>query len=444
MSLIATEIILILILIIANGIFSGSEMAVISARKVRLEQLANRGNKNARVALKLANAPNNFLSTVQIGITLIGILSGAVAGATIAERLELVLEGNTILKPYSEGISVGVVVGLIAYLSLVIGELVPKRIALNNPEQIACSVAKPMRFLSRLAAPLVHLLSISMELLLKLLGIKDSEEPFVTEEEIKVLIRQGAESGMFEESEQEMVERVFRLGDRSVKSLMTPRTKIIWLDLESSLTEILQKVNNSNYSRFPVARGSIDQCVGIVRGSRLLATQLFNQNAELESLMQSPLYVAESTRALNVLEQFKQTGIHIALVTDEYGGIEGLVTLTDLMEAIVGDLPLIETQEEPMAIQREDGSWLLDGLLAIDEFRGIFNDKSLPEMQIHVYHTLGGFVMHSLMHIPQSGEHFEWGGLWFEVMDMDGTRVDKVLVTPIQRKIPETENINDE
>jgi putative hemolysin len=171
---------------------------------------------------------------------------------------------------------------------------------------------------------------------------------------------------------------------------------------------------------------------------------LFNQTAELESLMQSPLYVAESTRALNVLEQFKQTGIHIALVTDEYGGIEGLVTLTDLMEAIVGDLPLVETQEEPMVIQREDGSWLLDGLLAIDEFRGIFGDESLPEMQIHVYHTLGGFVMHSLMHIPQSGEHFEWGGLRFEVMDMDGTRVDKVLVTPIQCKIPETENINDE
>ncbi len=444
MSSITTEIILILILIVANGIFSCSEIAVISARKVRLEQAANRGNRNARVALKLANAPNNFLSTVQIGITLIGILSGAVAGATIAERLELVLEGNTILKPYSEGISVVIVVGLITYLSLVIGELVPKRIALNNPEQIACLVAKPMRFLSRLAAPVVHLLSISTDLLLKLLGIQDSEEPFVTEEEIKVLIRQGAESGMFEESEQEMVERVFRLGDRSVKSVMTPRTKIVWLDLESPLTEIIQRVNESNYSRFPVGRGSIDQCVGIVRGSRLLATQLFNQNAELESLMQSPLYVAESTRALNVLEQFKQTGIHIALVTDEYGGIEGLVTLTDLMEAIVGDLPLVEIQEEPMAIQREDGSWLLDGLLAIDEFRDIFSDESLSEMQSHVYQTLGGFVMHSLMHIPQSGEHFEWGGLRFEVMDMDGTRVDKVLVTPIQRKIPETENINDE
>ncbi|BAZ44213.1 hypothetical protein NIES4102_12210 [Chondrocystis sp. NIES-4102] len=432
MSSIATEIILVLILIIANGIFSGSEISVISARKVRLEQMANKGNRKARIALKLANAPNNFLSTVQIGITLIGILSGAVAGATIAERLKLLLEQNPILKPYSQGLSVAVVVGTITYLSLVIGELLPKRIALNNPEQIACSVAKPMQFLSRLTAPLVQLLSISTELLLKLLGIRDSEEPSVTEEEIKVLIRQGAESGMFEESEQEMVERVFRLGDRSIKSIMTPRTKIVWLDIESPMTEILPKINGSNYSRFPVARGSIDQCVGIIRGSKLLGTQLFNKNAQIESLIQPPLYVADSTRALNVLEQFKQTGIHIALVTDEYGGIEGLVTLTDLMEAIVGDLPLVEIQEEPMVIIREDGSWLLDGLLGIDEFKEIFNDKSLPQMESYAYHTLGGFVMHSLTHVPQSGEYFEWGGLRFEVMDMDGIRVDKVLVTLIK------------
>jgi putative hemolysin len=444
MSSIATEIILILILIVANGIFSGSEIAVISARKVRLEQLANRGNRKARIALKLANAPNDFLSTVQIGITLIGTLNGAVAGATIAERLALVFQGNPVLKPYSEGIGVGIVVSVVTYLSLVIGELVPKRIALNNPEQIACSIAKPMRFLSRLTAPLVHVLGMSTDLLLNLLEIKASEEPSVTEEEIKVLIRQGAESGMFEESEQEMVERVFRLGDRSVKSLMTPRTEIVWLDLESPVSLTLQKVNDSNYSWFPVARGTIDECVAIVRGSRLLATQLFNKNTELESLMQSPLYVAESTRALNVLEQFKQTGIHMALVTDEYGGIEGLVTLTDLMEAIVGDLPSAETQDEPMAVQREDGSWLLDGLLAINEFRDIFRNESLPEMQTHDYHTLGGFVMHSLKHIPHAGEHFEWDGLRFEVMDMDGKRVDKVLVTQIQRKTPEANNIGNE
>lgn len=442
MSEIATEIIIVLLLIIANGIFSGSEMAVISARKVRLEQLINQGNRNARVALKLANSPNNFLSTVQIGITLIGILSGAVAGATIAKRLAMVVEKIPLLHPYSEGISVGFVVSLITFLSLVVGELVPKRIALNNPEQIACSVAKPMRQLSRLTAPLVHLLGSATDLLLKVLDIRTSEEPAVTEEEIKVLIRQGAKSGMFEESEHEMVERVFRLGDRSIKSLMTPRTEIVWLDLESSLVENLEEVTNSTYSRFPVGRGSLDQCVGMVRGSNLLAACLSNPQVELESLIHPPLYIAESTRALKVLEQFKQIGMHIALVVDEYGGIEGLVTLNDLMEAIVGDLPSAEAQEEPMAVQREDGSWLLDGLISIDEFKEILGDEFLPEMQDE-YHTLGGFVMHSLMHIPRASEHFERGGLRFEVMDMDGVRVDKVLVIPIERKAVDMEDFDE-
>jgi putative hemolysin len=436
MSAIATEIIFVLILIIANGIFSGSEIAVISARKVRLEQLVSRGNLKARYALKLANAPNNFLSTVQVGITLIGVLSGAVAGATIAERLSVVFAGIPALQPYCEGISVGIVVSIITYLSLVIGELVPKRIALGNPEQIACAVAKPMQFLSRLTAPLVYLLSLSTDLILKLLGIQASEEPSVTEEEIKVLIRQGAKSGMFEESEHEIVERVFRLGDRSIKSLMTPRTEIVWLDIESPLAENLQEIIDSAYSRFPVGRGSLDQCIGILRGSSLLAARLSSPEVDLHAFIQPPLYIAESTRALKVLEQFKQTGMHIALVADEYGGIEGLVTLNDLMTAIVGEFTSAEDQDEPMAIQREDGSWLLDGLLSIDELREIFSDDLLPEIQTYEYHTLGGFMMHSLMHIPRSSEYFEWGGLRFEVVDMDGIRVDKVLVTPLHANPP--------
>jgi len=436
MSAIATEIIFVLILIIANGIFSGSEIAVISARKVRLEQLVSRGHVNARIALKLANAPNNFLSTVQVGITLIGVLSGAVAGATIAERLSVFFAGIPILEPYREGISVGIVVSIITYLSLVIGELVPKRIALGNPEQIACSVAKPMQFLSRLTAPLVYLLSLSTDLILKLLGIQASEEPSVTEEEIKVLIRQGAKSGMFEESEHEIVERVFRLGDRSIKSLMTPRTEIVWLDIESPLAENLKEIIDSAYSRFPVGQGSLDQCIGILRGSSLLAARLSSPEVDIQAFIQPPLYIAESTRALKVLEQFKQTGMHIALVADEYGGIEGLVTLNDLMTAIVGDFTSAEDQDEPMAIQREDGSWLLDGLLSIDELREIFSDDLLPDIQTYEYHTLGGFMMHSLMHIPRSSEYFEWGGLRFEVVDMDGIRVDKVLVTSLHPNAP--------
>lgn len=437
MSEIATEIIFVLLLIIANGVFSGSEIAVISARKVRLEQTANQGNSKARVALKLAQDPNDFLSTVQIGITLIGVLSGAVAGATIAARLAVVLDAIPFLQPYKDGLSVGIVVGVITFLSLVIGELLPKRIALNAPEQIACTVAKPMLLLSKIASPLVYLLSISTDLLLKVLGIKASDEPSVTEEEIKMMIRQGADAGMFEESEQEMVERIFRLGDRSVKSLMTPRTEIVWLDVESPLAENLDEVIKSSYSRFPVGRDSIDQCLGIVRGSSLLSACLADQNnVSLESLIQPPVYIAESTRALKLLEQFKQTGVHIALVTDEYGGVEGLVTLNDLMEAIVGDLPSLENPDNPTAVQREDGSWLLDGLLSIDDFRDILRDEiSLPQIQTNDYHTLGGFVMHSLKHIPRVGEYFEWNDLKFEVMDMDVTRVDKVMVSKSQPKV---------
>lgn len=431
MSSIALEILVILLLTIVNGIFSGSEIAMVSARKVRLEQLADRGSRKARDALKLANNPYDFLSTVQIGITLIGILSGAVGGATIAQRLKIGFDAIPALQPYSEGISVALVVAAIAYLSLTIGELVPKRIALNNPEQIACNVARPMRFLSRLTAPIVHILGVSTDTLLGLLGIRPSDEPDITEEEIKVLIRQGAESGVFEEAEHEIVQRVFRLSDRPIKAIMTPRTEIDWLDMESTLEENLQEVMNSNRSRFPVGRGSLDRCIGVIRGRNLLAAQLSGQATNLEAILQPPLYVAESARALNVIEQFKQTGVHLGLVTDEYGGIEGLVTLNDLMEAIVGDLPSAENQDEPLIIQREDGSWLLDGLLDINDLKDLLEQESLPDETTGSFHTLGGFVMHCLGHIPQSGEHFEWSGLRFEVVDMDGKRVDKILVMPL-------------
>ncbi|MDX2232052.1 MAG: hemolysin family protein [Leptolyngbyaceae cyanobacterium bins.349] len=434
MVVVAIEIALILLLITANGIFSGSEIAIVSVRKVRLEQLADQGNRKARVALRLASSPNDFLSTVQIGITLIGILSGAVGGATLAQRLKPVFDGFSGLQPYSEGISVAIVVTIITYLSLVVGELVPKRIALNEPEQIACAVARPMRFLSRLTAPLVHLLSLSTDALLKLLGVRASDEPEVTEEEIKVLIRQGAESGMFEEAEHEMVERVFRLGDRPIKALMTPRIDVVWLDVESPLEESLHEVMESNHSRFPVGRGSLDNCIGVVRGSSLLTTRLSGGDINLEAMVQPPLYVAETTRVLNVLGQFKEAGAHMALITDEYGGIEGVVTLNDLMEAIVGDLPSWEDQNEPMVIHREDGSWLVDGSLGLDEIKKLVDKDFLPGEETGNFHTLGGFVMHSLGRIPESGQHFEYDELRFEVVDMDGTRVDKVLVTARPRE----------
>ncbi len=431
MASLSIEILLILVLIIANGVFSGSEIAVVSARKVRLEQLAEQGNRRAQVALRLANAPNNFLATVQIGITLIGILSGAVGGATLAQRLRPVFDGVPALQPYSEGLSVTIIVATITYLSLVIGELVPKRIALNAPEKLACAVAPPMRFLSRMTAPLVHLLGVSTDGLLKLLGIRASDAPDITEEEIKVLIRQGAEAGMFEEAEHAMVERVFRLGDRPIQAIMTPRTEITWLDAEAPLDDNLQAVIDSYHSRFPVGQGSLDDCIGVIRGNTLLAAHLSGQPIDLAAMAQPPLYVSENVRALTVIDQFKQTGIHVALVIDEYGGLEGLVTLNDLMEAIVGDLPSLEEDSEPLIIQREDGSWLVDGSLDIHELKTLVRHKTLPGEAGGYFHTLGGFVVHFLNHIPQSGEHFEWGNLRFEVVDMDGPRVDKVLVTSV-------------
>jgi len=428
---VALELFLILILVIANGVFSGSEIAIVSARKIRLEQLAKRGNRKAKLALKLANSPNNFLSAVQIGITLIGILSGAVGGATIARRLGEFLQTIPLIRPYANPLGIFLVVGLITYLSLVVGELVPKRIALSNPEKIACNVAPAMQWVSRLTAPIVYLLGFSTDGLLRLLGIGNQEESPITEEEIRVLIRQGTQAGMIEEAEQEMVERVFRLGDRPVKTLMTPRTSIAWLDVESEWGENQQEILETPYSRFPVGRDSLDECLGFVRVKDILNCQWSGQPITLENLVQPPLFVAESTRSLNVLEMFRESGTHLALITDEYGGIEGLVTLNDLMEAIVGNIPNDDEIEEPQIIEREDGSYLLDGLLSIDEFKELFDIEILSNEEEGNYHTLGGFVIESLGKIPQSGEFFISDGLRVEVVDMDSIRIDKLLVSRV-------------
>jgi putative hemolysin len=446
MTAITTEILFILLLLFVNGLFSGSEIAVVSARKVRLEQMASRGNLKARAALRLANSPNQFLSTIQIGITLIGILSGAIGQATLAQRLKILFDFIPFLQPYSEEISVVIVVTIITYLSLLIGELIPKRIALNNPEKIACSVAKPMRMLSVLTAPLVRLLSFSTDCVLKLLGIQTQEEAPLTEEEIKVLIEQATQSGTFEESEQEIVERVFRLGDRPIKAFMSPRFEIVWLNINAPAEATQRRIVESPHSRFPVGEESLDKCLGIVRGSSFLSACLTErEEISLEAMLEPPLYIPENTPALRVLEEFKVTGIHMALITDEYGDIEGLVTLTDLMEAIVGVISSSEDIEEPMIIQREDGSWLLDGLLSTDEVKNLFDKELLPEEDTGNYHTLGGLVITFLRHIPKSGEYFQWEGLRFEVVDMDGTRVDKVLVRliPTQEELPEDKEEND-
>ena len=429
---ITLEILVIFLLFIANGIFAMSEIAVVSAKKVRLQERSNKGNVGARAALELANAPEDFLSSVQIGITLIGILMGALGGGTLAEALAAGLKRVPLLSPYSEAIGVGLVVLGLTYLSLVIGELVPKRLALNNPERIASAVARPMRWLSVLTSPAVRLLTVSTDGLLRLLRVKPSTEPPVTEEEIQVLIEQGTQAGVFEEAEQDMVTGVFRLGDQQVSTIMTPRTEIVWLDLEDSPEETRRKITESAHTLFPVGQGSLDNILGVVQSKDLLTRCLAgHQPVDLKAVLQRALLVPETKPVLQAIELFRESRTHIALVIDEYGGLQGMVTINDILEGIVGDLPAVG-EAPPGAVQREDGSWLLDGLMPVDEFKEVLQIGELPGEDRGYYHTLGGFVMTRLGHIPSAADHFEWGRLRFEVVDMDGRRVDKVLVTPAQ------------
>jgi putative hemolysin len=432
MSWVLLEVLFILLLILANGLFAMSEIAVISARKVRLQQWINEGNHNARTALDLANAPNQFLSTVQVGITLVGILAGAFGGARIASNLAPLLRQVPGLAPYSGAISLVIVVLVITYLSLVVGELVPKQIALSNPEQISTAIARPMRRLSALSAPVVHLLSLSTDLIMRLLRIPPVSEQLATEEDIKVLLEQGTEAGTFEATETDIVQRVFRLGDRRVDSLMTPRLEITWLNLNDSPEKNRQTMLRSAHSRFPVCQGSLDDVVGIVHVKDLLSAGLQGEVFDLTQALHRPLFVPESMRALKVLELFKRSDTpHTALVVDEYGVIQGLVTINDILEAIVGDLPSTEDLDEPPAIRREDGSWLLDGMLPVEDLFDLFGIRGTRRVSTGSYHTLGGFVIHHLGRIPTSANHFIWQSLRFEVVDMDGNRVDKVLVKPV-------------
>ncbi len=429
MNQITTEILIVCLLILANSILSMSEMAIVSARKTRLQQRAKRGEKGAQTALRLTEEPTRFLSTVQVGITLIGILSGAFGGATIAEQISAELDNIIFLRPYSEAIGVGVVVIVITYFSLVIGELVPKRIALNNAERIAVRVAGLMKRLSRLMSPVVSLLSISTEAVLRLLGIKPSSDPTITEEEIKMMIYEGARSGVFEEAEQEMVEHVFRLGNRRISTLMTYRTGILWLDIEDPLEDNLRKIVEARYSRYPLCQGNLDEVLGIVQVKDIFAQYQHGQPIDLSAAIRPALFVPEATSALELLEHFRIKKEHLTLVIDEFGGVVGLVTMNDVLEAIVGDIPTIEDlQEEPAIVQREDGSLLLDGTLSIDEVKDFLSIDELPGENEAAYETLGGMLMTELGRIPDVGDQLFWRGILFEIVDMDGYRVDKVLV----------------
>jgi putative hemolysin len=419
---ITLELLIIILLTVVNGILAMSEIAIVSARKTRLQQMADEGHEGARAALELAASPSRFLSTVQIGITLIGILAGAFGGATVATQLNAQLNQISWLAPYSETVSLIVVVLFTTYSSLVIGELVPKRLGLQNPERVAVRAAPWMWRLAKLTAPVVWLLTKSTDLILRLLGAKASNEPPVTEEEVAALIRQGVQHGVFEAAEHEMVVGVFSLGERRVDSLMTPRLDIEWLNLDDPLADNLGKIVNSRHSRFPVARGSLDNIQGILRSKDLLNRSLTGQPTDLHACIKEPLFIPESAPASRALELFKQSNKHIALVISEYGGIEGVLTINDLVAEIVGDL------DAPQAVQRADGSWLVDGLMPIDEFKDLFAIKALPDEEEGHYQTLGGFVMSYLGRIPAAADHFELDGLYIEVMDMDGKRVDKLLV----------------
>lgn len=426
------ELAVILLLILANGVFAMAEMSIVSARKVRLQQRADDGDVGSKNALELTQHPNRFLSTVQIGITLISTLTGALGGISLAGPLEAELNRFATLRPYSHGLSLGIIVVLVTYTSLILGELVPKRLALSNPEKIAARVAGPMRVLSTIGRPMVWLLSISTEGILRLLRIRHGNDVPVTPEEITGLMEEGEQVGVFEEAETDIVESIFRLGDLRAGALMTPRTEIDWLDLDDTFDLNLKFVIESPHMHFPVARGSLDDVAGILRGKDLLAKARESAHGEpvdLNVLILPTEFIPESMPALEVLEVLKSAPGNLGLVIDEYGGLLGLVTLFDVMEAMVGGISERGEPVVPEAIQREDGSWLVEGMMRIDEMKKLLDVDSLPGEDRVGYQTAGGFIMAQIGDVPVTGQHFECCGWRFEVVDMDGMRVDKVLVS---------------
>ncbi len=425
---ISNEIVMILVLILVNAILAMSEAALVASRKARLQQRSGDGDKLSGLALKLIEDPNTFLSTTQIGITLIGVLAGAVGGATIAEALAGILINIPYVAPYSESLALGIVVLSITVLSLWLGELVPKRLGLHSPERIARIVAGPMFFMSKLFYPFIKLMSLATNFVLRMIGIKASSEPPITEEELQMLISQGTQAGVFDEAEQDMVEGIFSLSDQRVYSLMTPRTEIVWLDIDDTVEDIRTKIAESDYSRFPVRQDSLETILGIVKSRDLLVQSLSGNEIKLKDQLKPAFFIPETMFASRALEIFKEKGTELLLVIDEFGGVQGLITINDILEEIVGEIEI----EEPQATQRQDGSWLLDGMLEVDEFKEIFNLDSLPHED--EYETLSGFMMVSLGRLPQTADRFEWHDLRFEVMDMDGRRVDKVLVSSLPPK----------
>lgn len=429
------DILIILVLLLLNGLFAMSEIAIVSSRRVRLQQMAEEGDKGARIALVVSEHPTRLLSTVQVGITLITLVLGAFGESAITDRLIPVYQQVPLLSPHAKLLATISMVIVLTYISLVIGELVPKRIGMQKPERIASLVAPFMSGLAWGARPLVYLLTSSTDFLLGLLRMRHHEELPVTEEEIKVLVAEGTEAGVFDQSERLMIENVLRLEDWQLAQIMTPRADVAVIDLEDEVAEQRAAICAARHSYLPVCRGGITGVVGVVALHDLLAQQMRGEPFDIEGAMREPIFVPLSISPLSLLETFKARREHLALVVDEYGSVQGLVTLQDVMEPLVGELEAADESlaEDPDIVQREDGSWLLDGSLPMERFRLLFPDET-DELEEggRDYQTLAGFVLFQRGHVPETGEHFEWHGLRIEVVDMDRRRIDKLLVKRLE------------
>lgn len=431
------ELSLLLVLILINGVFAMSEIALVSSRKPRLQQLASEGHAGARLALSLADNPTRFLSTVQVGITSIGILSGAVGESAIALHVQAWLTRFPAVAPYAEGLSLAIMVVSLTYVSLILGELVPKRLGLTSPERIASLVARPMSILSAVGRPLVYLLSASTDLVLAALRVSRTTQPNTSDEEIKLLMAQGAEEGVFEPTEQAIVSNVLRLDDRYVGAILTPRADVTFVDVTRSWQENARVLAATPHAVIPVCRGGLDEVTGVVRSSAILGHLLKGEAVDLQALASPALFVPRTTTLMALLQQFKQSHLPVALVVDEFGGINGLVSLTDVTAAIVGDLPET-TGGDPWLVERGDGTWLVDGAANVSQLeQALHLTIAGDEDERQHYHTLGGLAMYALGRVPRTGDAFERQGVRLEVVDMDGHRVDRVLVALVTPTPPQ-------
>jgi putative hemolysin len=422
------ELAVILLLVVANGVFAMSEISIVAARKIRLQQRAEQGDQRAQLALALAHKPELFLSTVQVGITLIGVLAGAYGGATLAAPLAALLASFPQVAPYAEGMALGLVVAGITVLSIIIGELVPKSIGLRYPESIASWVARPMMVLSRVGRPVVGVLTMSTNFIMRLAGFTAISGPSLTEDEIRAVISEGAESGALEPAEESIVQRVFQLGDQRVAAIMTPRVDIEWVDVGITTDALREFLTSHTHTEFVVCEGGLDHPLGTVRAAELLPAVLKGGAIKLRALLRVPLFVPDSMAAFKLLEAFRSSHRHLALVLDEFGAVEGLVSITDLLEGLVGALPGHADEAQGSFVRRDENSWLVDGSAPIDEVAETFELAPPPE-EAGAYHTLAGFVMARLGRVPHTADAFDYVNFHFEVVDMDGRRVDKVMVT---------------